>query len=48
MPYVKKCKGNELEKLYPADIMDTPVPIANTEVKPLRADDTMIAKVIGK
>ena len=26
----------------------TPVPIPNTEVKPFRADDTMIAKVMGK
>jgi hypothetical protein len=24
---------------------DTPVPIPNTEVKPLRADDTMIARL---
>jgi hypothetical protein len=27
---------------------ETPVPIPNTEVKPSRADDTMIAKVMGK
>jgi hypothetical protein len=26
----------------------TPVPIPNTEVKPFRADDTMIVKVMGK
>ncbi len=41
--------GKVFEKVSGGDAEgETPVPIPNTEVKPFRADDTMIVKVMGK